>query len=443
MKALTRESCRKYLEAIIFNYSENTQPGLVGIELEVFPFKKSENSVLPVPFSEYIEILISTSKDLGGTPIYEEEINGIRRLKKIAFPNGDNFQFEPGGQIEIIINPCKNLPELEVRLASKQSLLSEISKAHGIYFTQHGTNPFFDTEELGLQNPKSRYQFLQNYLDEISDYGRKMMRLTGSLQINLDSGKNEETCVKRIVAANLISPFATALFANSSVTSGIKGNMKSFRAYIWQHLDSKRTGILPLKKITESWKKDTVIEEYLNFSLEAPIIYFQKGSSGFPSKFTFGYWIENPIESQIPKLKDFEQHLSLLFPEVRLRKYLELRSVDAPPDDWQMIPVYFYTGLLYNPATLENTQKLLLPYKNDLSIFLKKAINGLEDDELYRISGELMKLAIDGFSDLPSDFINKKQQKKMQSFHKNFTSKRLCPAETSVQYFDENFNLKY
>ncbi len=448
--SLTIESCRQHLEELIFDSSSlpnsevsNPDLGLVGIELEVFAYRMTGNKekpFTPVRFNNESgslrEVFLKISEDSGGKALYEKTNDpeiGEELLKKIEFPNGDNFQFEPGGQVEIIINPCTDLMEVESRLHFKQSILSKITSEYGIHFTQHGTNPWFGTEEIGLQVKKDRYRHLQNYLDGIGSYGKMMMRQTGSLQINLDLGNTEKTRVKRIVAANLLSPIATALFANSSYTAGKINGLKSYRSFIWQQLDPKRTGILPLKHMDNSWSKDNVLNEYLKFSLKAPLVYIERiPDVKVPSEFTFKKWLKNPFHNHTPDLNDFDHHLSLLFPEVRLRKYVELRSIDAPPEEWQMVPLYFYTGLLYNRKYLEKVLDLLLPLKNEIEELYKTAVNGFENDKLYQLSLEIMKLSIEGFAELPSVFKNEKQTEKLVSFYEHFTSKRTSFADESL-----------
>lgn len=455
-KPLIRHSCQEYLDETIFGSSSFPNPkvwekeiGLVGIELEIFPFKIREGLHVPVRIQDeplnLLDILINASAATAGKAIYEEEGRNKNLLKKIEFPNGDNFQFEPGGQIEICINPCKNLRELEGRIKAKQNLLSKITSEYGIHFAQYGTNPWFGTEDLGLQIPKQRYLNLQNYLDTISPFGRKMMRLTGSLQVNLDLGWEEDTRIKRIVAANLLSPFATAIFANSPLTAGKINSFKSYRSYIWQQLDPKRTGLLPLEKIIKSWKKVDVVEEYLKFALDAPLIYMEKHPEFIlASEYTFDHWLQHPINAHSPEITDFINHLSLLFPEVRLKKYLETRSVDAPPKEWQMLPVYFYTGLLYNNSSLNKTLDLLISKQENIEQMLTESVHGFINDDLYHLSNEVMKLAIEGFSGFSSNYKDKIQVELMVSFYEKYTSKRRCFADDSIEFFNKKNNyLKY
>lgn len=453
--SLTIDSCRQHLDEIIFGSSSlpnsevpNPDLGLVGIELEVFPYQitgNKEKAVAPGRFNEgslsLKEVFLKVSEDFGGKALYEKNSDpeiGEELLKKIEFPNGDNFQFEPGGQVEIIINPCKDLMELESRLHFKQSILAKITSEYGIHFTQHGTNPYFGTEEIGLQVQKARYLHLQNYLDGISKYGRMMMRQTGSLQINLDLGNTEETRVKRIIAANLLSPIATALFANSSFTAGKINGLKSYRSFIWQQLDPKRTGILPLKNIDNSWSKENVLIEYFKFSMNAPLVYIDRlPDVKVPSDFTFRNWLKKTFHNQTPDLGDYNHHLSLLFPEVRLRKYLELRSIDAPPEEWQIVPVYFYIGLLYNSKYLEKLLDLLLPHKNEIENLYKTAVFGVEDDKLFNLSKKIMKLSIEGFKEIPSAFKDEKQTAKLISFFEHFTLKRKSFSDESLLFYQK------
>jgi glutamate--cysteine ligase len=119
----------------------------------------------------------------------------------------------------------------------------------------------------------------------------------------------------------------------------------------------------------------------------------------------------------------------LLFPEVRIKGYLELRSIDAPPVEWQMIPVLFYAGLLYNAPHLEKTLELLSPLAPDINSFFSLAVKGLESDEVNSYSKELMQLAIEGLSCLPNDLIHKDYIQQLIDFYTKFTLQRRSFAD--------------
>jgi glutamate--cysteine ligase len=450
-KILTREICRNFIEDQIFdtNGSGNTgtlsgEIGFIGLELEAFPYRIYQKNIQTVSLNggagSLSNALIYASKDYEGVSSYlidsDSKESDKSQISKIEFANGNNFQFEPGGQIEISTAPCLSMEKINAQLRSMQDILCQVTKQDNIHFGHFGTNPWFNVQEIGLQMNKPRFRALAQYFDAINSFGKQMMLQTCSLQVNLDLGPDATTRKNRIVAANLMAPFVTAIFANSSIIGGKVNGLKSYRSFIWQHLDSTRTGILPIDRISNILNKENLIDAYLKFALKAPVIYIEDfGDRVFPGNFTFEYWITNPINNLSPTIKHLKNHLSLLFPEVRLKGYLELRSVDAPPPEWQMIPAFFYCGLLYSKQQLEKTLDLLLPFATQLSKLMEKATWGMESDKIFNASKKLMHLAIEGFSGLPESFRSENDIHQLISFSERFTLQRKTFADRCLERF--------
>jgi glutamate--cysteine ligase len=436
MKTQEKEQFRHYLDGKLFTPPIGIDKELIGIELESFAHNSKTKQ--PAQIFEGKECItrsiIDASDDFFGerhTSNYGNEI-----ITKINFNDGDKISFEPGGQIEIITKPCSNFIELNNHLKSKQDLLDKVAKETNTSFIQYGTNPWYSPKEIGQQLKLDRYESMFKYFEGISPYGKQMMLQTCSMHVNLDLGIDELTKIKRYVAANLLAPFTTAIFANSSIIEGKTTKYQSYRNLIWQHLDPLRTGILPLEKIIKTWNKEDVIDAYLDFALSAPIIY-TKDSSGqvFPSNQNMNNWLSNPINGRSPDYLDYDQHLSLLFPSVRLKGYLEIRSLDAPPLEWQLVPAIFYSGLLYSNEFLDKTIDLLLPTLKELPKNQAESLHGLESDHIYSISKKLMKFAIDGFSSLPETLKDENSLNQLIAFAEQFTFQRKTFAQVNHDRF--------
>jgi glutamate--cysteine ligase len=450
---LTRDTSRNFIEEHLFDpaYSQQKrklpgETGFIGLELEAFPYtiNNLDKSIRPVRLNgstgSLASALIRESKNYGGVAKYLDQRPRTEseepHIAIIDFPDGNSFQFEPGGQIEISTAPCDCIEAVNAQLRSQQDILSLVTQQENIHFGYFGTNPWFNVQEIGLQVNKPRFRALAHYFDGINPSGRQMMLQTCSLQVNVDLGEDDATRIKRMVAANLLAPFATALFANSSIIEGRVNGRKSYRSFIWQHLDPTRTGVSWMKRLSKTLNKDDLIDGYLDFALQAPIIYIDDfGDKVFPAGYTFEYWMANPIESLLPNITHLKNHLSLLFPEVRLKGYLELRSVDAPSPAWQMVPAMFYTGLLYSDQHLDKTLDLLLPFADQLPGLLDKASFGMEFDELFFTSKNLMRLAIEGFSALPGLFKKENDAKQLIAFFEHFTVNRKTPADEYLAGF--------
>lgn len=449
-KLLTREVCRSYIETHLFTPGVATGAdkspnagGRIGLELEAFPYSKNKDGIPIIPNNgghrSLSNALVNASRASGGIETYASTgLTGAEnvQLAAIEFPDNSRFQFEPGGQVEISTAPCENFLQVSSQLGKRQEILASITSEENIHFGYYGTNPWFRVEEIGLQLTKTRYRALEKYFEGINTFGRQMMLQTCSLQVNLDLGTDPATQVMRTVAANLLAPFATALFANSGITAGKVNGYKSHRSHIWQQLDPTRTGTLQLERVSRSFDKKELIDAYLRFALNAPVIYIEDfGEEVFPPGITLAYWIAHGVKGIYPAISHLKNHLSLLFPEVRPKGYLELRSADAPLPEWQMVPPVFYCGLLYSGQQLLKTLDLLLPYVSRLPMLMEKASRGLDSAEIFGISKKLMLLAIEGFSGLPDTFRGENDTRLLIAFSESFTMQRKTQADRWLENF--------
>jgi len=453
-RPLSREVCRQIIEQQLFKPQSTWKAadamsavGRVGVELEAFPyFSHQTNGVDAKPAflfgdkNSVIEALLNVSEKHGGVAKYwhpDTKYPGYAsQVESIDFPDGDKFFFEPAGQVEISTMPCTTIEKLARQISDKQAVLDMMSDQSNIHFAQFGTNPWWGIDAIPNQLRKPRYLALERYLNRIGPYGRQMMMQTCSMHINLDIGTSSETRTKRIIAANLLAPFATALFANSSVSEGRANGYRSYRSYLWQQLDTTRTGILPLDRLTNKFSEDALIDLYLDFVLKAPVIYISElGEQALQPDMTFGYWMDHPVAGLSPGIPHLINHISLLFPEVRLKGYLEIRSVDAPPRQWQLIPILFYTGLLYNEKQLDNILELLFPMSAGINDLYARATLGLNSEDIFSTSKELMHMAIEGLSGLPEDFKEAYHLQQLTDFFEHFTSRRKTFADEQRDTF--------
>ncbi|MCU0381999.1 MAG: glutamate-cysteine ligase family protein, partial [Chitinophagaceae bacterium] len=261
---LNPDKCRAYVEELLFptrSSMDTTGTACIGIELENYTYRETAGGYAPVALygnDSLVESLLDISRGSGGQPKYHES-NGAPLVKAIEFPDGCRFLFEPGGQVEISTTPCNTIGSLDLQLQSMQDILSSVTHQRHIRFGQQGTNPLFRGDQLSNQIPLPRYIALEKYFNAIGPYGRQMMLQTCGLHINMDAGHSDTVRIKRMLAANLLVPFATALFANSAVVGGENTGYKSYRSHIWQQADPFRTGILPVHRILESMDREELV----------------------------------------------------------------------------------------------------------------------------------------------------------------------------------------
>lgn len=448
---LSKEICRNYIEEYLFGAASSSsirpenEVGSVGVELECFPYLlNAQNEKLPVNLYGSIhplsEVLFHFSSLKGGeVQNCNKESSGTtnkHNIDAINFPDGSSFNFEPGAQVEISTAPCARFEDVCSKVEFMQQILHKISQQTSFRFLQCGTHPWFTTSQIGMQLDKPRYRAMARYFDKQNVFGRKMMVQTCSLQVNIDSGNDWGVRAKRFVAANLLAPFATALFAHSPVAAGKVNGYQSYRSYIWQQLDKARTGIITTSQVTNPFDKNAIVDAYLHFALKAPVIYIEDFDDEiFPADITLDYWITHSIKGKRPTLSHFRNHLTLLFPEVRLKGYLELRSVDAPPPEWQMVPVLFYCGLLYSDSYLDKVLDLLLPWQSELPLLREQAVFGLKPEAIFKIAKKLMPLAIEGFSTLPEYFKSSNAIRQAIAFSEKFTLQRKTFADDFLDTF--------
>ena len=451
---LTIESCREYISTEIFKCRPETQPakapqwpGMVGVEVEMLLVQReSVNSINPrlVPlegdqglFSHFRNLASKNTKKISASPPWSfQEGEGS---PKVTLQKGDQFTFEPGGQLEYSSNPYRCLSDMTARLSQVQNELDAWLTEINSQAVQLGMNPWHNPETIQLQMTKPRYQAMNSYFKRIGKYGQKMMRQTCSIQINLDFGGTDSALTRRFLAANLLAPFTTAIFANSPIDEGKVSDFLNFRSHIWQNIDKNRTGFPELSSIAKNDTKEACIDAYLQFVLDANVVFVSSLDFRVPSQpITFKRWLQTPIHGIRPLLKDFITHLSLQFPEVRPKGFMEIRSVDGQSRIWQTVPVTFYSALLYDDASLEQVLELLLPDLQNLSELWLEARFGLASEKLRKKCQQIMEIAIEGVGRLPACYQCRESIRKMETYHHLFTSRGRTPADDLLDIWQQH-----
>lgn len=436
-KGLTSGQCREWIAENVFRLREADYakkypiwPGMVGLEVEMIPTIGHDAlpRLLPLQGSGGLwDILRSMAQRYAWTG--NEDQAG--HLLSVSLDQKDQFTFEPGGQLEYSSKPYPCLSDALVRVEKIQALLDRTFAAHQIHSFQLGMNPWHGVEEIGLQMDKPRYKAMDQWFHRISEYGQRMMRQTCTIQVNLDFGVSGEGMARRYLAGNLLAPVATAVFANSPVTAGRLNGYRSFRSRIWQGLDKGRTGFPDLRPIADRADQQTCVDVYFDYVADAGVIFIADGDDVrlMDGSLTFRQWLEDGHNGRFPTQQDFETHLSLHFPEVRPKGFLELRSVDSQARIWQSVPAAFYTALLYDDKNLDACLDLLMPWLEELPTWLEKSSHGYQDPDLARMAGRIMGLVREGFSRLPPCFQGEGTHKALEAFCDHFVFRNRCPAD--------------
>src|SRR6266446_6336416 len=339
----TREDLVAWLEA----GSKPRSQFRIGTEHEKFVF--GVEGLQPVSYEggRGVRALLEGMQHLlGWEPIVEHEnIIGL-----VDVTGGGAISLEPGGQFELSGAAVETVHETCAELMAHLAQLREVARPLGIGFLGIGMSPKWTLAEMPVM-PKGRYRIMTAYMPKVGRHGLDMMYRTCTVQTNLDFS-SEADMVKKLRVGLALQPIATALFANSPFTEGKPNGFLSFRSQIWRDTDPDRTGMLPW-----AFEQGMGFERWVDYALDVPM-YFVKHGERYVD--VAGRSFRDLLAGKLAELpgeratvSDWANHLSTIFPEVRLKRYLEMRGADAGP--WRRLPslTAYWVGLLYDDEALD------------------------------------------------------------------------------------------
>ena len=317
----------------------------IGTEHEKFGYCKDTLKPLPYDGDRSIKAVLEGLRDrFGWNPILEGGY--IIGLEK----DGANVSLEPGGALELSGAPLETIhqtcDEVNEHLREVKSIADEI----GVGFIGLGAAPHWVHEEMPLM-PKGRYKLMDAYMQKVGTMGTSMMRRTCTVQVNLDFG-SEADMVQKFRVALALQPVATALFANSPFFEGKLNGHKSWRSRIWRSLDEDRTGMLPFV-----FEDGFGFESYVDYALDVPMYFvYRDGKYINALGQSFRDFLKGELPAlpgEKPTLSDWADHLTTIFPEARLKKFIEMRGADGGP--WRRLCALpaFWVGLTYDQSALD------------------------------------------------------------------------------------------
>ena len=343
--------------------SGNKQESFIGVENEKFLMRKDDNN--RVDYVDIKKILELFAKKYEWQKIYEgPNIIGLSE-------KGKSITLEPGNQIELSGDKYQNIHGVCSESYDFQFKLKEICSILGFKTLAVGYDPFSNLEEVP-SNPKKRYEIMRKEMPKNGKDSLNMMFQTSGTQINMDYS-SEKDFTKKFKVLSYLCPLSIAIFANSSIVENKKSGYLSFRSKVWQ--ETSRAGL------PEVFLEEMDFEKYADFFINLPLLFIKKEDSYFFSNGkTFKDLMEGKIENQenLPSYTDLELHLSTVFTENRLKKYIEHRSIDACEWDCHCAGPAFITGLIY--GNLDKTLEIIDNWKkNDvLNAYFEAPKNGLK-----------------------------------------------------------------
>ncbi|WP_342235459.1 glutamate--cysteine ligase [Inquilinus sp. OTU3971] len=316
----------------------------IGTEHEKFAFRLSDLRPLPYDGPDGIRAVLEGLAGCGWERV-EENGNLIALIRDKA-----SVTLEPGGQVELSGAPLRSIHDTCAEVADHLSLVKKVGEQLGIGMIGLGFQPKWRREDIGWM-PKGRYKIMRDYMPKRGSLGLDMMSRTCTVQVNLDFA-SEADMVKKFRASLALQPIATALFANSPFTEGRPNGFQSLRSHIWTDTDPDRTGDLPFV-----FEDGFGFERYVDYLLDVPMYFvYRDGRYIDAAGHSFRAFLKGELAvypGQLPTLNDWADHLTTAFPEVRLKKYLEMRGADGGP--WSRLCALpaLWVGLLYDGTALD------------------------------------------------------------------------------------------
>ncbi|MBC7793502.1 MAG: glutamate--cysteine ligase [Clostridia bacterium] len=347
-------------EDVVEVFSSGEKPAgdfRIGAEYEKLPFFLKDGAL--VPYEGGIEKLINGLeacgwRKTGVPPIVSMERESPSEGDVESFAKAGTKLFnasislEPGGQFELSGAPQKSMHDVARELAVHLKEVVEVADNAGIGLATWGFRPFERTDEM-VWMPKDRYRIMREHLGPRGRGGLEMMLLSGTVQANLDFA-SERDMADKMRAAMAVSPVVAAMFANSPFEFGRWGGQRSRRYAMWRDVDRARTGILPFV-----FENDFGYRDYIEWALDVPLVFLRREGDYIPvGDITFRQYMERGWKDEVANLTDFENHISVLFPEVRLKRFIETRCGDSVPPGLAVAMIALWKGLIYDPEALRD-----------------------------------------------------------------------------------------
>ena len=317
----------------------------IGTEHEKFGYCKDTLKPLPYDGPRSIRAMLEGLRDRYGWDPVLEGGNIIGLVK-----DGANVSLEPGGQLELSGAPLETIHQTCDEVNEHLREVQTVAEGIGAGFIGLGAAPHWTHDDMPLM-PKGRYKLMDGYMQKVGTLGTSMMRRTCTVQVNLDFA-SEADMVQKLRVSLALQPVATALFANSPFTEGKLNDHKSWRSRIWRDLDPDRTGMLPFV-----FEDGFGFEAYVQYALDVPMYFvYRDGQYINALGMSFRDFLKGELPAlpgEKPTLSDWADHLTTIFPEARLKKFIEMRGADGGP--WRRLCALpaLWVGLTYDQEALD------------------------------------------------------------------------------------------
>ncbi|PJK11398.1 glutamate--cysteine ligase [Lysobacteraceae bacterium NML08-0793] len=356
---------RRQLLEVIASGEKPRSAWRIGTEHEKFGFRLDDLRPPEYDGERGIRALLTGLKRFGWAG-YEEDGQLIALLR-----DGASVTLEPAGQLELSGAPLESIHQTCREVGGHLREVREVADELGLGFLGMGFQPKWRREDMPWM-PKGRYKIMRQYMPKVGTLGLDMMTRTCTVQVNLDYA-DEADMVKKFRVSLALQPIATALFADSPFTDGKPNGYLSYRSHIWTDTDPNRTGMLDFV-----FEDGFGYERYVDYLLDVPMYFSYRGGEYLDlAGKSFRDFLQGKLEAlpgELPTLRDWNDHMTTAFPEVRLKKYLEMRGADSGP--WGRICALpaFWVGLLYDDAALDAAWDLVKDFTLEERNFLRDGV---------------------------------------------------------------------
>ena len=347
----------------------------IGVETEKLLVYK--NSKKAVEYIDVVKILSQFDENIWQRVYENEKLIGLKS-------DIGTISLEPGSQIELSLKPFECLSEINDILKDYYNQLNEYAQNIGTEVLDIGAHPVSTYENINVI-PKKRYEYMTKYLPTKGLTPFVMMRETAGIQVNFDY-KSEDDAIRKLSLATKMSPFISAIYANSPIRDNKLNGYKSFRANSWLNVDNDRCGYISQKLFDKN--EHFSFDDYVEVLLDVPMIFIQRGNNCYQTNQTFRDFMQNGFGDIKAEISDWETHLSLYFPDVRLKNYVEIRNHDAQNFEMTKSVFAFWKGIIYNQNAMEEIEKILNKFEYEDYMQLR------EDSPKYAIESRIKNYKI-------------------------------------------------
>ena len=407
----------------------------IGTEHEKFGFTWDDLRPLPYEGERSIRALLEgLSETFDWRGVYEGPT-----LIALDHPDGANITLEPAGQLELSGAQLEHLHQTCCEVNAHLAQVKTVADPLGIGFLGMGFQPKWRRDEMPWM-PKGRYRIMRDYMPKVGQLGLDMMTRTCTVQVNLDFA-SEADMVRKFRVALALQPIATALFADSPFTEGRPNGFLSYRSHIWTDTDPDRTGMLDFV-----FEDGFGFERYADYLLDVPMYFvYRDGRYIDAAGQNFRDFLAGRLPAlpgERPSLKDWADHATTAFPEVRLKRYLEMRGADGGPWNRLCALPAFWVGLLYDSAALDAAWDLVKDFSRAERHALRDNVPRLalktpfRDGTLLDLARQAVAIAAEGLARRAVVNRHGADERIYLEPLIEFISAGICPAERKLALYE-------